>query len=129
MSEYRGQRLGLPESGVGSVAGLGLRTLALALDWAIAYFLSRWLTDQRFSVDQIAVFAVEIVVFTWLVGGSMAQRFLRLRVVDAARGARLSLPRVILRTVLILLVLPAVVYDRDQRGLHDRAAGSVVVRG
>ena len=33
-----------------------------------------------------------------------------------------------IRAVLICLVIPAVVYDRDRRGLHDRAANTVVVR-
>ena len=34
----------------------------------------------------------------------------------------------LVRTALLCLVLPAVVYDRDQRGLHDRAAATVLVR-
>jgi hypothetical protein len=35
---------------------------------------------------------------------------------------------VLVRTVLLVLVVPAVVYDRDYRGLHDRASNAVVVR-
>lgn len=128
-SQYRGQRLGLPQAGQGSIPGLGLRALALTVDWAIAYFLSRLITDERFSLAQILVFAMEIALFTWLVGGSMGQRLVRIRVVAVETGGRLPLVRVGLRTVLILLVFPAVVYDRDERGLHDRVANSVVVRG
>lgn len=127
--EYRGERLGLPASGPGSVPGLALRLLALTLDWGIAYFVSRLFTADPYSIDQIAIFAGEIVLFTWLVGGSMAQRFLRMRVIDVETGGRLSLPKALVRTFLILVVFPAVVYDRDQRGLHDRIAKSVVVRG
>ena len=52
-----------------------------------------------------------------------------MRVVDVATGGRLGLGRIALRTALIMLVFPAAVYDRDQRGLHDRIARSVVVRG
>jgi len=33
----------------------------------------------------------------------------------------------VLRTVLLAALVPAVVWDRDRRGLHDRAAGTVVV--
>jgi uncharacterized RDD family membrane protein YckC len=127
--EYRGQRLGLPLTGLGSVAGLWRRTLALTVDWFIALFVVRLFTDAPFSVAQIAVFAGQIVLFTWLVGGSMGQRLLRMRVINLSTGGRLTLVRTLVRTLLILLVLPAVVYDRDQRGLHDRAADSVVVRG
>jgi hypothetical protein len=32
------------------------------------------------------------------------------------------------RTLLLVLVVPALIWDRDYRGLHDRAANSVVVR-
>jgi hypothetical protein len=35
---------------------------------------------------------------------------------------------VLVRTALLCLVIPAIVVDRDGRGLHDRAAASVVVR-
>jgi hypothetical protein len=128
-SEYRGERLGLPLTGPGSVAGLARRSAALTIDWFISLFVVRLFTDAPFSVAQIAIFAGQIVLFTWLVGGSMGQRLLRMRVMDLAAGGRLTLVRTVLRTLLILMVFPAVVYDRDQRGLHDRAANSVVVRG
>ena len=39
-----------------------------------------------------------------------------------------GLLRAAARTALLLLVVPAVVQDGDGRGLHDRAAGTVIVR-
>jgi uncharacterized RDD family membrane protein YckC len=43
-------------------------------------------------------------------------------------GASYVFPlRAALRTVLIALLLPAVVWDRDHRGLHDKAAGTIVL--
>jgi uncharacterized RDD family membrane protein YckC len=35
--------------------------------------------------------------------------------------------RAALRTALLLLLVPALVWDRDGRGLHDKAAGTVLV--
>ena len=32
-----------------------------------------------------------------------------------------------MRTVLLFLVIPAVVWDRDGRGLHDKIAHTVIV--
>ena len=32
------------------------------------------------------------------------------------------------RTALLIVVIPAVIWDADQRGLHDKAAGTVLVR-
>jgi hypothetical protein len=37
--------------------------------------------------------------------------------------------RVVIRTVLLLLLVPAVIWDRDGRGLHDRLTETAVVRG
>ena len=36
--------------------------------------------------------------------------------------------RPLVRTVLLCLAIPALIWDRDQRGLHDRGAGTVLVR-
>lgn len=124
---YRGQRLGLPADGAGSVAGLGLRLVALFLDNGLAQLTSRALTLDG-ALAPFAIFVVQIILFTWLLGGSAGQRIVRLRVA-ALNKPRLTLLDVVIRTFLMLLVIPAVIYDRDQRGLHDRAVGSVVVRG
>jgi uncharacterized RDD family membrane protein YckC len=34
----------------------------------------------------------------------------------------------LVRTLLLCLVIPAVIFDPDQRGLHDKAAKTVLVR-
>ena len=82
-------------------------------------------TEYQFTT--LAVFFGEITILTWLTGASFGQRLtgIRVRSID---GGRVSLPRVALRSLLICLVIPAVVYDSDGRGLHDRAARSIVVR-
>ena len=41
----------------------------------------------------------------------------------------MGLWRPIVRSVLLALVIPAVIWDADQRGLHDKAVGTVLVRG
>ncbi len=43
-------------------------------------------------------------------------------------GRRLNIVAATLRTVLILLIIPPVVFNRDNRGLHDLAVGSIVLR-
>ncbi len=34
----------------------------------------------------------------------------------------------LVRTILLLIVVPALITDRDLRGLHDRAANTIVIR-
>ncbi|MGN6244100.1 MAG: RDD family protein [Motilibacteraceae bacterium] len=130
---YRGERLGLPESGPGSVAGFGRRILALLLDWIPSSLVASALfRPERGSLEAALVpwlvFLLEVVVLTWLTGASFGQRLLRLRVATMD-GRPLGPGRSLLRGVLLGLLVPAVVYDRDGRGLHDKAARTVVLRG
>jgi uncharacterized RDD family membrane protein YckC len=50
---------------------------------------------------------------------------LRLQRLD---GGWVGLWKPVIRTVLLILVIPAVIWDADQRGLHDKAVGTVLVR-
>lgn len=128
---YRGQRLGLPEEGPGSIARVGRRFGALFIDWAlcliVAYGLLSGGKAQATSNWALLVFAVLSVLTVGTIGCTPGKRLLGLRVV-AEGGGRISLPRVVLRTVLLVLVIPAVIWDRDGRGLHDRLSRSVQVR-
>ena len=85
----------------------------------------------------LAVFGVSTAVFVSLLGHTLGHRLLGLRVVRLAPtgdGARRPLdgpPGLIaglVRTALLCLVVPAVVWDRDGRGLHDVAASTSIVR-
>lgn len=115
------------------VAGLGRRILALVIDWFASLLLVRLLFSQfpygslESAAATLAVFAAEVIVMTWLMGCSFGQRLVGIRVVRTD-GGRLDLWRVLVRTLLICLVIPAVVYDSDGRGLHDRMSGSIAIR-
>jgi uncharacterized RDD family membrane protein YckC len=134
---YPGQHLGLPEFGPGSVAGWTRRFAALFIDWiactviAIAFFYhphAGHMTDV-FAQPRLwtpVVFAAQDFVLTALTGFTLGKRLLRLRVVrlDGQPVGLRALPR----TLLLMLVFPALMMDRDLRGLQDKAAGTVVVQ-
>ncbi len=125
--DYPGRRLGLPQAGPGSVARFGRRLVALSLDWALAMLVSRGLLrGQEWST--LAVFAVVQLAFVGTLGGSPGHLALGLRVVRVADGAAAGPLRAIARAVLLSLAVPALVWDRDQRGLHDRFIGTVLRR-
>jgi hypothetical protein len=128
---WPGQRLGLPANGPRSIARFGRRLAALVIDWAIAWILSvaffpegPW---QPNSWATLAIFAVEQILFLILVNGSVGHLLLGMRVVPVVPG-RLGLWRPVVRTVLLCLAIPALIWDADLRGLHDRAAGTMLVR-
>ena len=131
---WPGERLGLPESGSGSVAGWGRRLAALVLDWllsmlaAAAYFGSAvWTGVGAAAWAPLAVFAAERWLLTGLLGMSAGQRICGIAVIRLD-GRPVGLWHALIRTLLICLVIPPVVYNRDQRGLHDLAVNTVVVR-
>ncbi|MEU3182926.1 RDD family protein [Streptomyces sp. NPDC006923] len=128
---YRGERLGLPEEGPGSVAPLGRRVGALMVDWAlcvlIAYGLlagGDWQASGNWALGILLVLSLLTV---GTVGSTPGKRLFGLRVV-AEDGGRLGPGRVLVRTVLLCVAVPALVWDRDGRGLHDRLARAVQVR-
>ncbi|MBT2504740.1 RDD family protein [Streptomyces sp. ISL-98] len=128
---YRGERLGLPEEGPGAVAPLGRRFGALFIDWSlcmlIAYGLLAGRDWQASGNWALGVLLVLSVLTVGTVGFTPGKRLFGLRVV-AEDGARLGVFRVIVRSVLLCLAIPALVWDRDGRGLHDRLARAVQVR-
>jgi uncharacterized RDD family membrane protein YckC len=133
---YPGQHYGLPEFGRGSVAGWSRRLAALLIDWivcsliALAFFYHPHAGHMAdvFSQPRLwtpVVFGAQDFVLTALTGFTLGKRLLGLRVVrlDGRPVALWSLPR----TILLMLVVPALMMDRDLRGLQDKAAGTIVV--
>lgn len=127
---YARMREPATSSAPGEVAGMGRRFLAITLDWLMSWAVGSLIfsQDQGRALWIPLVFFVEIVLFTWLTGASAGQRLVGLSVRSYPNGFALSLPKVILRTLLILLVIPAVVFDSEGRGLHDRVVSSAVFR-
>ncbi len=129
---YAGERLGLPEQGPGSVASWGRRIVALFVDWiasslvASAIVGAAGLDGDLERILPLAVFLVEVTVATAVAGASFGQLALRIVIVRMDR-TRVTLLQALVRTVLICLVIPPVVFNRDNRGLHDLAAGTIAL--
>jgi uncharacterized RDD family membrane protein YckC len=108
------------------VARVGRRLAALAIDWALAVVVS----VLFFNYDGLATMLVFIalqIVFIPTLGGSLGHRAVGLRVVALA-GGWVGIWRPVVRTLLLAIVIPAVVWDSDQRGFHDKVAGTVLIR-
>ena len=71
--------------------------------------------------------AVDYVVGLALAGQTLGMRMLSLRVVRTDRTARVGPGRAIVRTALLVMLVPALVMDRAHRGLHDRVTDTAVV--
>jgi uncharacterized RDD family membrane protein YckC len=106
---------------------MGLRLLALIIDWLSSLLIGAVVTRVWGGLTPLVIFYAEILIFTTLLGASAGQRLLRIEV-RSVDGGRLSPVAVVIRSLLLFMAVPAVIYDRDGRGLHDRAARTIVLR-
>ncbi len=125
-SAWPGQRHGRPQNGPGSIARLGPRIGAVAIDWALCSLVSAAFFNWD-SVATLLIFLGEQILFVGFFGYSIGHRLLRMQV-QTLTGRPAGYPTATIRAVLVCLVVPALIFDIDQRGLHDRARGTVLVR-
>ncbi|RWZ61454.1 RDD family protein [Labedella populi] len=130
-SDWPGRRIGLPQTGSLSIARPGRRIAALVIDQAPAYLLAyAFFRSPDGFIDGLALtllFAALQILFIPTIGGSIGHRVLGMRVI-AIGGGWVGVWRPIVRTLLLVLVIPALIWDADQRGMHDKIAGTALVR-
>jgi uncharacterized RDD family membrane protein YckC len=133
---WPGERLGLPEQGVGSVASRRKRLLAFLIDLVIAGLIAALFVHPDFgneaAMQQYNWFAgliwfVLTVLAVGFFGFSPGMGMLGIRVARLDGKGVVGALRAIPRTVLVGVIIPAVVWDSDLRGLHDKATGTVVL--
>lgn len=122
----RGAELGLPASGPGSVASAGRRFLSLCIDYGIAA-VGSWAFLDYDPLGIMLLFILLNLAFQTLFGATPGQFAARVRTLPV-RGAMPMLVRALIRTALLVLVIPAIYWNKDLQGGHDIAAGTAVVR-
>ena len=119
----------------GTTAPFGRRLVALAIDWAACLLITHGLIGRLVELGETAwsflplglLFLVHCIGVT-LGGASFGHRLLGLRVVPM-HGAWVTPLRAAVRAALLCLVIPPlIVIGDDGRGLHDRTAGTRIVR-
>jgi uncharacterized RDD family membrane protein YckC len=143
--DWRGRRFGLPAEGVGAIATIGPRATAFLLDLLVGGLIGSLVnvvivdpTDVQRALAANGAFALQVLVLTALTGQSLGMRAIGLRVqrvqrvgTDDPATPATAIPGFLpaaIRTALLVLLVPALISDRDGRGLHDKAAGTAVVR-
>ena len=124
---YPGERLGRPADGPRSLGSFGRRLVALVVDWGVALLIAGWLLRGLGQFGPLLVLLVENVVLVGTAGATLGHRLLGLRV-ETVEGGAPGPVKALVRSVLLCLAIPPLVWDADQRGLHDRWAGTLVAR-
>jgi hypothetical protein len=125
----RGASLGLPGSGPGSLASFGTRVVAYFVDAGIAALVAALFTAPALPGNwSLLSFGLIYVVTLVAFGQTPGMRLLGLRLAHPREGQRLAVWRAVVRTALLMLLVPALIVDADGRGLHDRLTDTAVVR-
>jgi uncharacterized RDD family membrane protein YckC len=137
--DYPGKRFGLPMTGPMSVAPMGRRLMALIVDWLLCSLIVSSITghilfgnaqDPHYFAAQygtLGLYVLEVYLLTAISGLTVGKRLLGIRAIRT-NGSDPGFKWAALRTFLLLFIIPACLTDRDLRGLHDRAADTIVVR-
>ena len=130
---YPGSRLGLPQRGPGSIARFGRRLVGVMIDWLLCCLVAAALWGYSItggdsgSFKPLVIFAVQHLILVGTIGFTIGHRVVGLRVVRLGGGLPGFVPA-LARTILLVLAIPALIWDRDDRGMHDKVAGTVVIR-
>ncbi len=134
---YRGEQLGLPQEGPGSLAPTGPRLFAFVVD-AVASSLvaALFVSGQRSGSFahrlpgswSLLPLAVDYVLGMLIAGRTLGMYLAGLRIVRVEHRVAVGPARALGRTALLFLLVPALVFDRDGRGMHDRLTDTAVVR-
>lgn len=125
----RGASLGLPAEGAGSLAAFSTRAGAFLIDSFAAALVAGLFTAPDLPGNwSLLAFGVITVVALVVAGQTPGMRLLGLRIAHPRPGERLAPWRAVVRTGLLMLLVPALIVDADGRGMHDRLTGTAVVR-
>ena len=114
---------------------LGRRLVAITIDWLACYALVAALSGGIGKMGPerspliLALFFIEVLVLTTLTGASLGQRIFGLRVISFHGGGAISPLQAFIRTFFLVLVVTAVTYDANGRGIHERLSQTVLTRG
>lgn len=127
---YPGEHMGRPPQGPGSIARFGRRIVAFVIDWYLC-----WAILALFGHATSSVFDnVLLIVMTWcyqvltvgVMGHTIGHMVCGMQV-QTLNGQPAGWLTALLRSTLVMLVVPIFMMDADQRGVHDRIRHTVLV--
>ena len=134
---YRGEKIGLPATGRGSLATTGPRLLAFLVDAAASGLVAALFVphhggdtaaDRLPGSWSLIPFVLDYVIGVLVAGRTLGMYLFGLRLIRVSRDVAVDPLRIVGRTFLLLLLVPALVFDRDGRGMHDRLTDTAVVK-
>lgn len=126
---FRGEKLGLPESGPGSAAPLRKRLLAFVVDLVLAALITAAFTAPAYPGDwSLLTWLVITVVPVSFFGATPGMALTKIWVARVDAPKMVGPLRAALRGLLTVFIIPAVIWNFDGRSWHDCISGTIVLR-
>jgi uncharacterized RDD family membrane protein YckC len=116
---------------------LGRRLAAISLDWLSSYliatvffsgpgtFLER---TTHAGTPALLIFFLQYFLLITLQGASAGHRIFRMRIVNYEDGQRPTIRQAFIRSALMIIVVTAITYDENGRGIHERLSRTKILR-
>ncbi|CAB4885356.1 unannotated protein [freshwater metagenome] len=115
----------------------GRRVLGITIDWLAAYaitvgffagggtFLER---SRGVGATVLIVMAIEYALLVTFGGASFGHRIVGLKVVRFSDGGAATILQALIRTALMLVIVTAITFDENGRGINERLSNTVLIK-
>ena len=112
--------------------GQGRRMLGLLIDWALCYFITwGFFADPgtgAFTPIVYFLYLGQYLFFSILGGATPGHRIVGLKIVNFSDGQMPTPKQALIRTALLAIVITAITFDQNGRGINERFSGTVLIR-
>jgi uncharacterized RDD family membrane protein YckC len=110
----------------------GRRMLGLLIDWLLCAAIAWGFFDGGQATPPpyvtLFIFFGQYLVFASLGGATPGHRIVGLKIVRFSDGQMPSPVQALIRTVLLVIVITAITFDQNGRGINERLSNTVLVR-
>lgn len=112
--------------------GQGRRMLGLLIDWALCYFIAWGFFAEpgtgAFTPIVYFLYLGQYLFFSILGGATPGHRIVGLKIVRFADGQMPTPKQALIRSALLAIVITAITFDQNGRGINERFSGTVLIR-
>ena len=112
--------------------GQGRRMVGLLIDWALCYLIPAGFFAEpgtgEFTPIIFLLYVGQYLLFCTLGGATPGHRIVGLKVVRFSDGQVPTPKQALIRTALLAIVVTAITFDENGRGINERISGTVLIR-
>ena len=110
----------------------GRRMLGVLIDWLMSYAIAIGFFvefgESSMGAVVFLVFTAQYLIFAALGGATPGHRIMGLKIVRFSDGQMPTPIQALIRTSLLVIILTAITFDQNGRGINERLSNTVLVR-